>query len=555
MAEGSRERSEAAHPWPRHAAVAGLFLGGAALLFVTHYIVFREARPALWPDTYEYAEVARNVAGGRGLRTDAASVLEIARLGARDIPLPYFVHDPGTSLLLAGVFKLLGPTDTAIGWMSGVSFVLCVPLTYLLAYPLHGRRAAVLAAFLVGLSSTLNGLSVTGLAEVPFAFFLTLSFCLLYRREGFWGRIGVGLALGALVMVRRNALPFLPWFLFFDAFAAPPGSLSREVHGWLGFGRRLGGSILPVLVGFSLLFAPNAIRAQIHTKHPVDGIAFWAPAWLYYTTAMEGKVGDIWSTPGLTVSAWSFFSAHPGELFDKMQWQLEGVFRQLLDSNAPEFACLDAVLFLFLISMLRPAPAGRRERALRHVFYLCVLTAVVIGSAGFLRARHLFGFLPMVLIESAGVVVRALGPRADGERFIGSLRDIAFVVAFGAASLLPVLNSVDEDAREQNRRLKALALFVQQNTPEDALVLVRASPSFPITALAWYGPRQYVWYSELTREAVEASTQRPLFALLATLQAPGREPLQDLGHPPGYHRVAAFRDRPRGVVARLLAAD
>jgi hypothetical protein len=70
-----------AAPRSKAGVVYALF-GATLLLFSFHYNVLRGGTPALAPDSYEYAQVARNLLTGRGLTTDAISVLELAEFGA-----------------------------------------------------------------------------------------------------------------------------------------------------------------------------------------------------------------------------------------------------------------------------------------------------------------------------------------------------------------------------------------------------------------------------------------------------------------------------------------
>ena len=114
----------------------------AALVFTGYYFGLRGGQPSTWNDTYEYAQAARNLATGRGLRSDASTVLEVGLFGAAPLPLPYFLHDAGNSVLMAAAFRLLGPTQSAIGLVAGACFVLLAPLTYVLGRRVFGAETA-----------------------------------------------------------------------------------------------------------------------------------------------------------------------------------------------------------------------------------------------------------------------------------------------------------------------------------------------------------------------------------------------------------------------------
>src|SRR5262249_42695166 len=101
----------------------GFGLAACALLFLG----VRRGWPALSSDSYEYAQVARNVAEGRGISTDAVVVREMARLGTTDLPAPYFMHDPGTPLVFASLFKVVGASNAALAWAGGLCCLGTIP--------------------------------------------------------------------------------------------------------------------------------------------------------------------------------------------------------------------------------------------------------------------------------------------------------------------------------------------------------------------------------------------------------------------------------------------
>ena len=208
--------------------VIGVALVAAAALgfFAVYYVILKGGHPTLWPGSYEYAQSARNIEEGQGLNTNAATVLEFWFLGSAGMPLPYFFHDVGNSLLLALFFKLFGASDTVIGWMSGTFFILTAPLTFLLRTRLFNRRVALIAAALVLVNTELIVFSVTGHSEVPYALLLTLFLYLLYTERSGLGLVLAGFVFGFLIVLRSNSLPFLPLILLFIA-ANPTEALRR----------------------------------------------------------------------------------------------------------------------------------------------------------------------------------------------------------------------------------------------------------------------------------------------------------------------------------------
>jgi len=529
------------------------------IAFWIHFGILRSFRVPLGGDTYEYAEVARNVAEGRGVVTDAASVLEISGLGSRRLPLPYFRHDPGNAIFLGGFFALFGSHPVVIALASGTCFILTVPLTYLLGARLFGPGVGLLAAFFAVVNAQLNGLSVTGLSELPAALLFTLTFFLLCGSRGPGTMLFAGLASGALVVVRQNALPFVPSFLLFLAVvpergADPEAPFARP--SWTGLKTRVIRTLLPFMVGFGALFVPNALRTAHYFGHPLHGLG-WQSTWLCYTSAMPvEKASRIWQTTGMSVDPWGYFAAHPGELFAKMEYQIHDALSRIM-AGGTRAAPADAVFVaLALLGLMAPPKEERWQAAARWLFAICCLTALLVGGAAFLRWRHLYLFIPTALVYAAEVARRLFAK--EGRTAGAGLRQLrigALLIAVAASEWLPLIPAPSEMEGEPDRRLRVLATFVAQNTPENAIVLVDSTPSISLAGLAWHVRRQYVSYSDFTLESLEASRGlRPLYALSATVRPRGPRPLEGLGPGAGagFARVARLDDPLGGVAARLL---
>jgi hypothetical protein len=521
--------------------VAGLMLLATGALFCFHFLFLLRGETQWGSDTYEYADVGRNLAEGRGLVADGASVLEIARLGSLKLPIPYFVHDPGNSGLLAVFFAALGPTKSAIGWASGTCFILTVPLTYLLGARLYGRQVGLLAAFLAGVSSQLNSASVTGLSEGPAAFLMTLALVLLCGPCRPLRSLAAGLAVGALVALRQNALPFVPFFAVFLAFAQVTQAFGSS--GSAPTIRRVASSLASFLFGFGLFFVPNAVRTAHYFGHPLHGVA-WDSTWLCHTSAMSlPKASAIWRSTGLTVEPMAFFRAHPAELFEKMRYQLSDVAGDILTGN--QEAATDAILVgLLALAVLWPPRESRAQSAVRWLFCACALTALLVGAAAFLRWRHLYLFMPLALVYVAEVVSRALGASIAGTSLLRRVRAAALMLMVAAASLGPVWSRPDRTSTADYVN-RSLGRFVALNTPADAVILVESRPPTSLYALAWESRRQYVWYSDSTLASLEAGPfSRPLYALSIAQRPRGSEPLAGVGPSTeeGFVRVARFKD-------------
>ena len=124
------------------------------------------------------------------------------------------------------------------------------------------------------------------------------------------------------------------------------------------------------------------------------------------------------------------------------------------------------------MALLAPSRETPRQTAVRRLFCACGLTALIVGSAAFLRWRHLYCLLPVGLVFAAGVLARgAPGPRPGPFAHALPPAGRGPRRALGLAGVWPVLTQADHQGAEYDRVARELASFVARHTPEDALVL------------------------------------------------------------------------------------
>jgi 4-amino-4-deoxy-L-arabinose transferase-like glycosyltransferase len=530
-------------------AMAALLLV-SALVFIGYYFGLRRGQPNFWNDTYEYAQAARNLAEGRGLTTDAATVLEVGLFGHAGLPLPYYLHDPGNSLLMAAFFRLVGAHPTAVGLASGVCFVLLAPLTYVLGRRVFGHETGVLAGLLVATNAQLLVYAGAGYSETPIAFCLTALLILLLQGAVVSILVG-GVVFGALVLLRANALPFLPWLLLFVAAAVP------RADGWWRGARRAVRPVLLLLLGAACVLALNSVRNRYWTGRAA--FAMHGSTLLYHTSAMPGKASSIFSRPPEEIDVLRFLLAHPRELVEKMAWQGSREIQSLLRGGQLTSGDFVSALlfFLFLMAFLTPRqPEDTERRRFRWLVGALWATALLVGAAFHLRWRHLYSFLPVVILFAAD----ELAHMARGRR-LGRLPALGVVVLAAAAfGLGPVLDSVGGDGERwdlRNRFYSKLGLFLADHTAEDAVVLleVAGEPFNPLgNALAWHARRTMLPNDPSTLESpVVRQAGRPVCALLVRpvgTRSPQQEAAADMDREPGtlpesdgFHPVATFTHR------------
>ncbi len=525
-----------------------LLLCGLAV-FSVYFVTLRGSVPAFGPDAYEYAQTARNIARGDGLKTSTVSVLELSLLGHSDFPLPYLSHDIGNSLLMSLLFRVFGVADSTVGWFGGTFFILLPPLTFLLASRLFGTPVALLAAALVLTSAQLITYSTSGLSEVPYAFFLSLLFYFLSRPFGKRELFLTGGLCGALVVLRSNSLPFLPWIILFLWFVSLErgelvlsGPESRQPR-WSALRRWVFRSLPWFLAGFALLSVPNSARNYYWLGSPLYNVNSMHAS-LFHTSATQGKSTSLFSRPGVRINPLQSLLEHRQDLPFKVRQQLSQTIAMLLNggqlSEGDNWADL-VLIFLFVASALAPPLVeSRQERGLRRLVYCLMLTSLFAGALFTLRWRHLYGFFPIVVIYDAEVLMRIFGiprgarglsaqtvPVSRVLRASGGL--VVVLLLLGSGQILePISSDNARERREVNGYYQRMGDFLKGSAPKDALILVKCGPGTKSElrfALSWYSRRLTIEFADYTLQTLKAERSgRPLFLLIASTGPQWEEP-------------------------------
>lgn len=538
------------------------------LVFAAYYLGFNSGLPNFWPDSYEYAQAARNLALGRGLVTSSPTVLEYWLLSRFTMPLPYFFHDPGISILLAAFFRVFGISDAVVGWTSGLCYILTVPVTFVLGRKLFDVNVARLATWLTLVNYPLLSYSITGLSEVPYALFLTLLFLLLYsaptRRSALLG----GIVYGVLTVLRSNSLPFLPLILITIVLLrrAGNGGVIQSERDQLP-SRRPGqasviSTLLLFLAGFGILYVPNAARYYSLSGSPIyNGTSYYAL--VYYTPAMTGTLNSVYASPGLAVEPLQFALAHPADMLNKVQYQLARNVPLLLRGGIVETPTwIDGFeIILFVGSFLLVFGETSRQRIFHGFILACLLLALLVGSLTLLRWRHLYGFIPIMLIYDAAVLVHAVR-RVVGwflPKRVGlsewSAVPLAIAAVGCAAWLAPSgLLHDPRPAQSLSAYFEQAAAFVRAQTPPSAVIVTQLKPDSGgfQAGISWYADRELVQYHEYTLQTeVARSEARPLFCLMAADDSQAARSLRAKLRALGFKTVAQWHD-PSGKVALIL---
>lgn len=352
----------------------------AAAVWCLHYATNFQG---LWaPDAMEYADVARNIAEGKGITTNSIWTFCLATY--QKLPFPSLMRPPLYPLLTAAVFKVTGVTEFAAVLGCGAAYVATTIPLFILASRFFGRRAAWLASLIYIFHNQSLYFSISGLTESLTGFFLTLFLCLFFLTEGlrgaFWGGLALGLAQVTSDKAQLWFIVALVWLLVMDG---PRRWWGRPLYLLAGF-------LIPVLpfmlynyVNFGILFFNKAAVTVAMLPGPSEGAA--NPRSLH------------------PISAWAFATKHPFLLLQKFWMYLDGFARMVLFGGiVSPYVMAFALLGLFMLRTSEKA-----SRCYGFLLTTLLLNVIAVSFFCYVEARYLMGFAPAVIGFGAGWFVQS----------------------------------------------------------------------------------------------------------------------------------------------------
>lgn len=389
--------------------IRGLFvLAIGAVLFGGYaYTQFRGLRD---PAAMEYAQLARNSAGGRGLATQVIRPLDLwflerhKRPGPGGAPvLPDLRHAPGYPLLLAQAFRIRKPSfavpengralpaETQVVVPLGI--LLCLgtaAILFGLAHRLFGPVAGwvSLAAFVVS-ETALEG-SISG---TPLPLLMLLATATL-------GSAGLAVA------IRRSGGRWLLWLplMLLSALLAAASALSSYallalvpaavlLIGW-SFGAGRSAVVLGLVAAVALLLAPWALRNQ-----RVSG----SPAGLTPFSALR----DSALFPGDTLDRSAEWSVRPSQVTYAVRMRLAAEGRRVYDQPLRTLGSGLLICF-FLVALFHkfePPEVNAIKWAVGLALLLLLLAGAVFGGE---TAAALSALWPLVIVFGVGFFLALL---------------------------------------------------------------------------------------------------------------------------------------------------
>ena len=527
-------------PWLRALALTAAVVALAVLYDSIAYHNFSA------PEAMDTAQVARNLAGGRGFTTEfirpfsiflvekhnrdagtEGAVTNTADFAQLNSGHPDLANPPVYPLLLAGLMKAWPPEwrvqmskpfwsengsfvryqpEFRIAILNQVLLMVVVALTFFLARMLFDWQAAWLSAVMVLGADTLWKFSVSGLSTMLLlVIFLGLTICL--AKTEILGREG------------KNDSQKIFWFALVAGALTALGMMTRYSFGWLiipvaGFlaifgGTRRGGLAVAAMLAFSILVTPWIARNLM-----VSGTYFGTAGY----AAAEGTIGF----PGTNLirslnPELSGIYQHCVPVFSKKFLENS---RAMFQNDLPRFAGWMGILFFAgLLMRLRQNTARR----LRFFLIMCLVVLFVVQALG----RTNFTYLT---------------PETNSENLLVLL--VPAGIIFGVVTFLTLLAALDLPTLQVRLGVIAILVAIAWQPLGSTLLPPHPSPvSYPPYyppdiqkisgwmhedelimsdvpwAVAWYGDRQCAWTTINTQYTFFQFNDylKPVHALYLTL--------------------------------------
>ncbi|MCD6360003.1 MAG: glycosyltransferase family 39 protein [Armatimonadetes bacterium] len=417
----------------------------------------------------DYAQIARHVYRGEGFTTSFIKPLSLVYNQSIENH-PDLTYPPLHILWTAGMMKLLGPNDKAVAHSSGLAFLLGVPVVYLLAWRIFGRRTAMLASVLYGTNIAYLGFAISGLEAPLLSTLVTLLLLFLYqagedhRREGLWV-ILAGVVMGLLYLTKYIwGLAIIPTVIFLWA-------MNKD--------RRL---VRPlVFVGLALLVSsPWLVRNWRLTGNPFFTLRSIEA--LEQTKRYPGN--SLYRTYDEHVPSFIHFAAsNPRAIFDKLRAGMLTFYRTI-----PNLAGI-YITALFLVAIIVVMGGANFERW-RYMIY-GYIGIIALGLSLLIAApRLLMPIGPAALVIATGYFWRLLDQRLEPLPVI--LRGRATAIAVGivlALHLVPVINTLTPSGPQYAAPEDSVITAAVQLNDETQGLIVTDLPWM----VAWVADRDALW--------------------------------------------------------------
>lgn len=375
------------------ALLVGMFSAGPMLLMLAFFASHFHGLAG--PAALDQAQLARNIASGRGFVTDIVTPLSLQRF--RNVSHhPDTVNAPLGPLFLALAFRIASPSDTTAAMLTVILWLFVVGLTWLFAWRAFGPGASALAAILVCINTTMLSAAISGAPHMLATLLCTLLLYAMYE---------LGTA-----SVRASWLPrWLPpvavpaalWGIIFAlgcltlplACLLLPGLL---VYVWLWPKERRVRSITCVVAAFVAVL-PWLLRNTIVCGNPLFTLR-WSDLIMFTESFGSDTLLQSYAP---APSPLVFCLTHPGEMLTKIVTAM-GSLRDALFATADFY-----VGAVFVVAAFVRLGDERLER-LRLAVYVMMGTMAIGVAATRPEAGAFLQFVPFVITIASGAFLQQL---------------------------------------------------------------------------------------------------------------------------------------------------
>ncbi|MBN2190082.1 MAG: glycosyltransferase family 39 protein [Candidatus Aureabacteria bacterium] len=435
-------------------------------------------------DSMECAQIARNIASGRGFATDFITPLSLSyynRLKGPGSALPENFPDlsnpPLYPLWLSLVFSFLTPSMTFSGYAvhadkivsllgSGIFFMATAVLVYFLAKKMFDKRTAHLSLLLYIVCLNQLKVAISGDSLAMLAFVTTAFLYSLYATD------------------EKSVIPVI-----FSGVLAGLCFLCRYSFGIF---------IFPVLLYYAVSFKQ---KRAVFSLVFISGFIITALPWLIRNAVVAGNPFFSLGTYNLFAYT-AVFPAHEymrsfspealtkavslSDILGKTAAGLKSGYISLINLS-------DNFLICFIVAAVFYSFADKKINRFRFLVYSLFVLVILLAAAFFPSGNNLSVFVPFFVIISAGFFMKAL---CDFGK-TSMLKSWAAVILMVAVFILPpFLFSVTRKNRalpyyifnDKKTGLVNAVTEAMEKIPEGALIV-----SDVPWAVAWYGKAESIW--------------------------------------------------------------
>jgi len=446
-------------------------------------------------DDRGYAEIARNIAHGKGIVRNFAYPVDINFFNK--LPIPEFFHPPGYPVIIAGFFKLFGISDFAALLPSYLSYFILMILVFLFAKRYLEIQTATLAVLILIFNKDILDPSTVAISEGVYTLFFFLFFFLFIKARSSRDIFISGIILGMSNLIRENLYPFLIPTLVYLYFYP-------DLPRWKKMAFFIAGVLIPVV--------PNMIRSYLATGSP------------QFSYGKFGLMAFTPKYPWLSIyrniqnpSFLEFLLNEPGQFFVKYLSNLVASLERVISVSNPYLLAFCAVeMFYWKIS-----PEWKR---IKMLFIFLLLSQILFISMITFAVRFFTPFLPLMAILASQGFLRMAGQslsdlKPSWKKRIFVLNVLLFLIFF----VMPTTYSILRPTQTLNSKTlqfgflmpqdeaKRLNEFVSAEVKENQVIWTDVPE-----VLEWEGDRLCGWLPNRIESIYEIHRKIPVDALLLT---------------------------------------